>query len=59
MKIYNKNKKRKEDIHKRDYSKVKIDLKDQLMKDFKLLIIQNNLKVHLIKIIKKMITIHQ
>ena len=36
MKIYNKNKKRKEDIHKRDYLKVKIDLKDQKMKDFKL-----------------------
>lgn len=28
MKIYNKNKKKKEDIHKNDYSKVKIDLKD-------------------------------
>lgn len=28
MKIYNKNKKRKEDIPKNDYSRVKIDLKD-------------------------------
>lgn len=36
MKIYNKNKKRKEDIPKNDYSRVKIDLKDQKMKDFKL-----------------------
>lgn len=45
MKVHRKIKRKSEDILKKDYLKVKIDLKDQKMKDIKLKIIQNKQEV--------------